>query len=126
MGDISVQSIESITTDRIKNLVGNHLAKLSQIQENPGHAVLLSESTLTLEQIQEALNLQTIKEIELPRIGDGYGGRLVRKAIQTNNPNIFLLNSVREKQPFSGSTEILYYGDKSGELRRFQKNFSEQ
>ncbi|MFZ2152720.1 MAG: hypothetical protein WAV41_01525 [Microgenomates group bacterium] len=126
MDNKSIPTPESSTADRIKSLVGNHQAKLSQVQENPSQAAILDESTLTLEQIQEALNLQTINEIELPHIGHDNLGTLIRRAIQTDKPNIYLLYSVPEKQPLNGSTKIVYYGDQSGELKRFQKNFSEQ
>ena len=111
--------------ERAKKLLAEHTAKLSQIRENPTQSTLLSERELTLEEIQQALGLQSTKVLSLPEIGDGFGGNLIRIVVQTDNPNVYIKNSVREKQPTFGNSEILYFGNESAGLKRFQANFAE-
>jgi len=47
------------------------------------------------------------------------------KVVQTDKPNVYLKSYVREKQPFIGNTEILYFGTESEGFKRFQANFED-
>lgn len=118
--------VEAQTKDeRAKKLLAQHTEKLSQISANPTQSTILSEGELTLEEIKQALGLQSTKEIPLPAIGDGFGGNLIRVVVQTDNPNVYIENSVREKQPTFGNSKIMYFGNESNGLKRFQANFAE-
>ncbi|MFA5894775.1 MAG: hypothetical protein WC851_03290 [Candidatus Shapirobacteria bacterium] len=111
--------------DRIKNLIGNHQAKLAEVRNDPTRTSIHSEATLTLDQIKESLELESIKEVELRQVGDGSGNLVSRTAIQTNDINVFMIHSTKEAQPSFEVTEILYYGTNTGEHKRYQANFLE-
>lgn len=111
--------------DRLSNLTLKHAANLAEIREDPKRTSIHSETTLTLAQIKESLQITSNKEIELKPVGDGFGKLISRMAIQTNNPNIFLLHFTKVDQPSYEVTEILYYGSESEAYSRFHANFSE-